>query len=593
MKKKDEKPAIQHSIYRLNINRLKFRLDEKPIKKGDYINRSGDIVKLLCRNLEVCEDDTKEMKENIYYSFRFKNNKIAGLFLYKYSKVNIEQLNEFFSSILVSFPRMDQHKMYSTIMFLWTDRNIYAITTGYARYDISAYIEPHFGLKILSAYKNIINVRSQSINPLHGLIHEDTQKFSSPVPVSCIISSNSLLSKISGFVSKESELHDGLELPSRKKLQVYARDHIRLSQKLSFSDLCSVISHIDAHDNNRDEFNLVGRVDEDVCKFIADNISDEHNNDTIYIYPQDDDSFDLSEEWTINYNNREKTFSPKNLKQIYKEYQEEIKRNEDAKLFFQDAIICFNKDGGKKHKLLETLNGEIQKNKVVYTLIYGKFYQYKEQLLKRISKDLDARLKDNENNDARFIKKLDFSSTKNEDEIVCKICELQQSYPFHKIICNNIEFADVLVEKDNIIYLVHVKCYFNNSMRDLQKQMELSTQMLRDIKSNSNSILLESLWREINASTEKRKNAYEKRRADLNTCFLKGIKNKDALKDYLCLKEIKYIALIACNYKINHLSKARSITAMLCLEKLISFFNNEDIPLIVQTIQWEKAATKA
>lgn len=79
---------------------------------------------------------------------------------------------------------------------------------------------------------------------------------------------------------------------------------------------------------------------------------------------------------------------------------------------------------------------------------------------------------------------------KDEDQFNMAYSHKPNCYVFDKMLGQNIEFCDIMVESDNAIYLVHVKDGFDAKIRDLANQLLISaTRYWNDINSKTNTFL--------------------------------------------------------------------------------------------------------
>lgn len=613
-KKSDSEVKLQHSIYRLDSDKLGIDFNKDIVMQildlfRDEIDDES-FVEGKDRSIEGKNKKKAKYCSSVLSSSDLKGKGFDGILLFKEEEQSMEDFKKFIAAIIGKEINIENKKQASSLLILWKGNKFYAITTGFARYTISKYIESHFGLKLMSKYKDVIQVRSRCTNPLHGNIHEEEQKLATAVPISYVVSSNSLLNKITGYMPGNIEILNDLKLTKDRNVQVFARNHIRISPKLSFAQLLDLLDSINDLDDLKDTINMVREEEADVHKILVECIfahisrNDADDNESVYIYPQNDSNFETNDNWIMSFDNRDCDVSRGSFVEICKKCAEKFFDNtmspKELEAFLYKASIKFNTDDAKTHIMIDVLNGEIEHEGKLYSLIHGKLYIFSDELKIKISSDLRMRYEGIKSIDANlnFINEIQFNEIESEDDIISKICTQNNAYPLHRIVSlkvkdnvvYNAEFADVFVNCEESVYIVHVKCGFNHRMRDLQKQMELSYHMWNDIRFNKDSELFDALWSGIENSARGEKeeeNSYVNMRAKKCSILIEQI-GKSRFKELLRKKEkIVFVALIGVGEKFTTFTESGSITAQLCLERLITFFNNENIDICAKTFKYK------
>jgi uncharacterized protein (TIGR04141 family) len=131
--------------------------------------------------------------------------------------------------------------------------------------------------------------------------------------------------------------------------------------------------------------------------------------------------------------------------------------------------------------LFEHLNGEITFEQSTYFYLGAEWYRVKSQFIDQLNRDCKDSIKQLSVKD---LIKEPFTG-KIEDDYITKFFGKSDTYVFHKVLYENIELCDLLMQEQNSIYLIHIKQGFNHSVRELASQISMAArQLIHDRRTN-------------------------------------------------------------------------------------------------------------
>ena len=241
---------------------------------------------------------------------------------------------------------------------------------------------------------------------------------------------------------------------------------------------------------------------------------------------------------------------------------------EEFSIFFNQSLIVAYKDGFlvTSGSLMDHLSGEIEFHGKNYYLFYGEFYQLNDSYNNRLDKLLRRKLEQ----DKRIsLLTTSWNTGVTEDDFNKTVSENEGFIHLHRILEDNIEFADLLKIENGYVNILHVKDGFDKDMRALDRQIELSISKLIDLKSNNNDCYFRALYNKAKSSSKGR---------NITTDFTSVDDFVKALKD----NEPRYIAVIHTPNK--DLLKSSSNIAKHCLNALILRCNNQGISFKINVV---------
>jgi uncharacterized protein (TIGR04141 family) len=481
----------------------------------------------------------------------------------------------------------------SSILFVWNEKRIYAITTGQGFRIIENYAVPKFGLLIASAFEKRFKITSLDSNAVSSIIHSSKTIYSNEVDFIDIESLDTIFKEVTGRLKDVTTVHKLLNLSSnskKKSMKVTAKNFLQFSSSLSFDGLLHLLSIIDEYEieSLSDKFNLI--IPMNTKK--NDGIITENNAAVIHliyeaIKSKSEIPFDLFHKETAEFISAD-TYIISNSKAT-KEYtiQDDYTATElissafDAFLegeaptetafysFFTDTLLYskLGDDNKTKGTLLQHVSGEICVRGVNYYVFYGEYYRLNSSYNERLNVSLSGKLHKDIFTSEITTK---WSDGKNEDDFNRNASTHEKYAHLHKIKPDYIEFADLLKCDGNTITVVHVKDGFDGDMRILDRQVELSIAKIMDLKHNNNDLYMRQLYNNASISTT-------------GTNIKEIFPTVDEFLDSMKTKQIRYI--IAIRPAKDNLLECQSNIAKHCLNAMIYRCFNQGLPLNIQLLK--------
>lgn len=507
--------------------------------------------------------------------------------------------NSKFISFCKSFVEDDQESLRffpqssSSILFVWNDKHVYAITTGQGFRIIENYAVPKFGLLIASAFEKRFKITSLDSNAVSSIIHSSKTIYSNEVDFIDIESLDTIFKEVTGRLKDANEVHKLLNLNSdskKKSIKVTAKNFLQFSSSLSFDGLLHLLSIIDEYEIERlsDRFNLIVPMS---TKKNSEIITENNNSIIHSIYEsierKGEIPFDLFHKETIEFISAD-TYIICNSKTA-EEYtiQDDYTPTELITLafesflngetpteaafysFFTDSLLYskLGDDIKTKGTLLQHISGEICVKDVNYYVFYGEYYRLNSSYNERLKISLSGKLHKDIFTSEIATK---WSDGKNEDDFNKNASTNEKYAHLHKIKPDYIEFGDLLKCDGNTITVVHVKDGFDGDMRILDRQVELSIAKIMDLRHNNNDSYMKQLY--INASSCK-----------TGTNITESFPTLEEFLDAMKSKQIRYV--IAIRPMEENLLECKSNIAKHCLNAMIYRCFNQGISLNIQLLE--------
>lgn len=486
-----------HNIFLIDQSKVqeKFFKNSENIKPENLvqmiINEANDIYE---EQELLQETDMKKFNIKLYFHVDHKRNNLA--------------------SFCSSFVKEDQKiltfkpKSGSSIMFAWKDKNIFAITTGQGFRVIEDFCVTKFGMLLVGMFNEEFRITALDSNRISSRVHSNKTIYSSEMDFVDIDSLDTIFKEVTGRLNSRTQVHRLLNLneESRKNsIKITAKNYVKISSSMNFNDVVHFLNEIDNYDFGeiKDTFNLIIPI----SKKQASDVIEQNNQRVIEIMFDSITSkktfpFDLFHKLTNEfiesdtYNLKisgmgelEKTedLSPyKFIKSAYEKYL--LKTNSEKSIstfteFANKATIDSIKGEitQTSGSLLKHISGEINVEGKNYYIFYGDYYLLNEDYSTRLNNILENKL--NQNRFENVIRS-NWKANENEDIFNEKVANDEGLVHLHKITPDYVEFADLLKIDDDCLTVIHVKDGFDNDMRALDRQVELSMKMVNDLKND-------------------------------------------------------------------------------------------------------------
>lgn len=475
----------------------------------------------------------------------------------------------------------------SSVMFIWNDQNIYAVTTGQGFRVIEEYCIQKFGLLVISAF-NAFRITALDSNTLSSIIHSSKTIYSNEVDFIDVTELDTIYKEITGRLNDteivKTVVND--DKTTKSSIKVIGKNYIQFSNSMNFCDLLHLLSLLNTYDYSQisDSFNLISPIDSKTGKIIIDRnneavikkMFDAISKDNTFcfdLFHKNTNDFIAATEYIVKNNNRdliseEEVHPWEFIKKAYDEYLDgkEYDYNSFESFIYSSKIIAKNEERViTSEKILNHISGEIEIDGHSYFVFYGNYYSITQSYTDRLNESLKKKLIGE-----RLINKITTAWEKDEDTFNRNVSNNEGYVHIHKVKPDYIEFADLIKQEGKDMYIVHVKDGFDDDMRALDRQVELSIHKLLDLRNNINSDFMKKLYKNATNNKEARNITEDFKTED---AFLKAMKECD----------IHYI--IAIRPPKKDLIENRSNIAKHCLNALILRCYNQGIDLKINIIQ--------
>lgn len=509
-----------------------------------------------------------------------------------------EPMGNKFASFCSAFVAEDQDavtfrpRSSSSVLFIWREKKIYAVTTGQGFRMIENYAVPNFGLIIASVFEQNFKITSLDSNAMSSIIHSAKTVYSNEIDFIDIEALDTVFKEVTGRLKDVESVHSLLNLSreSRKdSMKITAKNYVQFSNSLNFAGLLHLLDIISNYniENISDRFNLITPM---TLKKNGDIIS--NNKDAVVramyeaiisekqfpfdLFHRDTNKYIAADSYTIYnpidqsvYSTQEDYEASTIISSAFDTYLSGDEKTLDKFTSFVNLVRLRSEredhvetDG----TLFQHLSGEIRANDINYYLFYGEYY--------RLSTAYDDRLKESLRGKLRpeFITSeilTPWPKGKDEDYFNKQVSLSENYVHLHKIKPDYIEFGDLLKNDSDVVTVVHVKDGFDGAMRILDRQVELSITKIMDLKHNNNDFYMKKLYRNASQSTTGK---------NITSVFASSRDFIDAMKN----KKVRFVIVI--RPKNPDLLEAESNIAKHCLNALILRCFNQGISLSIQVV---------
>lgn len=576
------KNSKTHNIFMIDISRI-----QKAYFENKHVPCSAIINKIMC--LAEPNYTEQELLDNLAlgeFDIRFyfhweqiqKDSKLAS-FCRPFVRENQEVFNVRPCNV-------------SSVLFVWNDTRLFAITTGQGFRAVESFCYPKFGLLIVSAFEEIFKVTGLDSNGMSSIIHSTRTIYSNEVDFINVEALDTVYKEVSGRLNDKQIVKQLLALDDKSKKQsmkVIAKNSIQFSSSLDFQKLLHLLRQICQFDleNLQDRFNLISPIS---AKKHADVIKENNSIVIQSLYHSIEQNkpleFDLFHHDTNSFINADRYILSINRKDSLAEvdeinpeefiscaYNKFLNGSDPSIESFSDFVQSVHLTACKgdfletDDKLLKHISGEINSNGKSYYIFYGEYYYLNEAYSERLNHSLKGKLTKERFSTAVHTP---WDTGDNEDDFNLNVSVKEGYALLHRQLIDYIEFADLLRQEPNgEITVVHVKNGFDNDMRALDRQVELSITRILDLKNNNNENYMRLLYR---------KAASKPKGTSINSLFITEDIFINALKE----NTVRYLIVIHPPKK--ELIENDSNIAKHCLNALILRCFNQGIDLKIAIV---------
>lgn len=480
----------------------------------------------------------------------------------------------------------------SSVLFIWNQRHIYAVTTGQGFRMIEDYALPKFGLIVASIFEDRFKITSLDSNAMSSIVHSTKTVYSNEVDFIDVNALDTIFKEVTGRLKDALKVKSLLNLDAsskRQSMKVTAKNFVQFSSALNFEGLLHLLTIIDGYDfeSYQDRFNLISPLNHKKhhATITANNtavIAEMYaaisaGREIPYdLFHKETDAYIAADTYVIydpdsgeEYASVDDYATPGMIATAYAAY---LNGNPDTLAAFSTFVSAtrLRADKGEYNatdaSLLQHISGEAQVSGKNYYIFYGDYYCLNESYTERLNDSLSGKLRSE-----FYTSELHTVWTPGEDEdwFNLEVSNNEDYVHLHKVKPDYIEFADLLKYENGEVTVVHVKDGFDCDMRALDRQVELSITKIMDIKHYNNEFYLRNLYQKASTHTVGK---------NITTVFPTVEEFLECMKN----KTIRYVIAIRPTNKV--LLDNTSNIAKHCLNALILRCFQQGIELRIQIL---------
>ena len=405
----------------------------------------------------------------------------------------------------------------SSVLFIWNQRHIYAVTTGQGFRMIEDYAQPKFGLIVASIFEDRFKITSLDSNAMSSIVHSTKTVYSNEVDFIDVNALDTIFKEVTGRLKDALRVKSLLNLDAsskRQSMKVTAKNFVQFSSALNFEGLLHLLTIIDGYDfeSYQDRFNLISPLNHKKhhATITANNTAvvtemyaaiSSGKEIPFDLFHKETDAFIAADTYVIydpengeEYVSVDDYATPGMIATAYSAY---LKGTPDTFAAFSSFVSSMNlrADKGEHNAtdaaLMQHISGEVQVSGKNYYIFYGDYYCLNESYTARLNDSLSGKLRSE-----FYTSELHTTWTPGEDEdwFNLEVSNNEDYIHLHKVKPDYIEFADLLKYENDEVTVVHVKDGFDCDMRALDRQVELSITKIMDIKHYNNASYLRNLY---------------------------------------------------------------------------------------------------
>lgn len=407
----------------------------------------------------------------------------------------------------------------SSILFVWNDNRLFAVTTGQGFRAVESLCVPKFGLLVVSTFEKVFRITGLDSNGMSSIIHSNRTIYSNEVDFINVEALDTVYKEITGRLNDKEKVKELLNLDKKSKkrsMKVIAKNYIQFSSSMNLQGLLHLLNLISQYDleGMQDKFNLISPINNknhaDIVKNNNEKVIQELYHAiinelpiTFDLFNHDTNAFIGADKYILSINRKDSLAETEEINptQFISEAYNVFLDGSVASIasfsefIFKVRLISYKEDFPvTDEKLLKHISGEIEVNGRNYYIFYGEYYYLNDAYSARLNRSLGGKLTSDRYSD---IIRTKWKRGENEDTFNYNVSVNEKFVYLHRLLVDNIEFADLLRKESNgDISIVHVKDGFDKEMRTLDRQVELSIAQILDLKNNNNEKFMRNLYKE-------------------------------------------------------------------------------------------------
>lgn len=498
-----------------------------------------------------------------------------------------------FVNVVTGTNNVYQNLSYSWIMFLKVKNYFFAITAGYAHHLISGYLDSTFGIEILSGIydPDERSIRSVSDKTLHGNRYGGTQFFSKEILLIQEKNINSYFKEvISNVTATKIESLLGIKLSqSTKSINVLAKESLKIHKSIGFKELDNLLEKItlilddDKKDSINDYYKLTKRnkeykeLNENLNQKLVKWIQEELKGTLISLVLNYDLTLsekktifaDFSKEHEVFYNERDLFREVGNLYKLLVSSSKKVEINiiED---FFKKVRINGLSEGEEtvKVRLFELIETKVILRDNTFYFINGDWFAFNKDFITEVNTRLIQKVKPLISDSVKDLELNIWPEDLDEGEFNISHRTNEGTFVLDKILSGNIEICDLLIEREDTIYLVHVKKGLAGDTRILSEQIMIASEALNGFILNNNVEIMEEYYRQIQMKLK------TKTLSEVARKFIQRFESYKEFKEILLEKDIHFVFAYKSSNSILDVQKYTSTPAKISIIGLVDTMRN-------------------
>lgn len=438
----------------------------------------------------------------LYFSYDLQHKSKLSLFCSSFVKEDQDAVN--------FYPQYA-----SSVLFVWKNEKIYAITTGQGFRIVENYSVLKFGMKIATLFDQYLRITSLGSNEMSSVIHSAQTTYTTEVDFKSVQTLDAIFKEIGGRINNKELVHTLLNLDDSSKknsLKLKAKDYLQFGCTMDLTGLLHLLRVIDELDISQldDGFNAITplspksnsgtiqEINEEIIVQIFKSLSNGEKCPFELFY-QDTEKYIFADQYQvysskIQYTNEEDYDATHLLNNAFGNYLDgaewdiqkfnDFINNSRIRTTKEDRIIT---DGS----IISHFSGEVDYKGKTYFVLDGKYYCQNQSYVERLNEFLRIKIRPEIYTQEIKTK---WKTSENEDWFNATVAQNEGYIELHRQLIDNIEFADLIKYTNGVFTVVHVKDGFDGAMRVLDRQVEMSLKMLLDVKGNNNHSFMKRLY---------------------------------------------------------------------------------------------------
>lgn len=491
-----------------------FLINKEKVQEHFFAGKTEKTEKLIAAIITEDEDYKKQELKPLPENCNF------GVDLYFKEEPPVKSK---LASFCAPFVRDDQvvlrfqSRSSSSVLFIWSEKNIFAITTGQGFRMVEDYCTPKFGLIVVSIFDKLFRITALDSNGMSSIVHSNKTIYSNEVDFANVESLDTVFKEVTGRLNSKDKVRELFDLDKdskKKSVKITGKNYVQFSSAINFKVLLHLLAILDKYDFSKlkESFNLIVPLnqkrnksditanEQKIIEILYEHL-DAESMAPFDVFHKDTTSFIGADSYSIIVDGMDETLSSAEdiepntfIAEAYSKYMHGKKPSMAtfADFFRAAKIIAYKGEVPVTSGfLLNHISGEIERDGRNYYVFYGEFYYLNESYNERLNRSLKGKLSEDRFSDMLTTvwktndKEDDFNENASNDENLIHL---------HKVKPEYIEFADLMKVEDSTITLIHVKDGFDCDMRALDRQVELSVTRVIDAKNNNNDKYLRNLY---------------------------------------------------------------------------------------------------